>query len=93
MSFACPAVIIAENIYAQEICNQINVGHAGQKLAEGWLKHKYEILNCPDQNEMSHGLLIIAVVGHGCPNTVRITDMIAWMNETNGRHLYLLVNC
>ena len=34
-------------------CKQIYVGHTGKTMAERWSKHKYDIINRPDQNELS----------------------------------------
>ena len=34
-------------------CNQIYIGHTGKTMAERWSKHKYDIKNRPEQNELS----------------------------------------
>ena len=34
-------------------CKQIYIGHTGKCMAERWSKHKYDIVNRPDQNELS----------------------------------------
>ena len=34
-------------------CQQIYVGHTGETMAKRWSKHKYDIRNRPDQNELA----------------------------------------
>ena len=34
-------------------CDKIYVGQTGDSMAIRWSKHKYDIVNCPDQNELA----------------------------------------
>ena len=34
-------------------CKQIYIGHTGQTIATRWSKHKYDIVNRPEQNELT----------------------------------------